>query len=63
MDQYGQFNNGGGGYGGFGGGYGGAEMAMPGGYGLVFRLLKMKIRRMIRAVKSKIVCPHISPEK
>lgn len=36
MDQYGQFNNGGGGYGGFGGGYGGAEMAMPGGYGLVF---------------------------
>ena len=33
MDQYGQFNNGGGGYGGFGGGYGGAEMAMPGGYG------------------------------
>ena len=36
MDQYGQFNNGGGGYGGYGGGYGGAEMAMPGGYGLVF---------------------------
>jgi hypothetical protein len=33
MDQYGQFNNGGGGYGGFGGGYGGGEMAMPGGYG------------------------------
>ena len=45
MDQYGQFNNGGGGYGGFGGGYGGAEMAMPGGYGLVFRLLKMKIQQ------------------
>ena len=32
MDQYGQFNNGGG-YGGFGGGYGGGEMAMPGSYG------------------------------
>ena len=31
MDQYGQFNNGGG-YGGFSG-YGGGEMAMPGGYG------------------------------
>ena len=60
MDQYGQFNNGGGGYGGFGGGYGGAEMAMPGGYGLVFRLLKLKIIRMIRAV---IVVHNILPEK
>ena len=59
MDQYGQFNNGGGGYGGFGGGYGGAEMAMPGGYGLVFRLLKLKIIRMIRA----IVVHNILPEK
>ena len=55
MDQYGQFNNGGGGYGGFGGGYGGAEMTMPGGYGLVFRLPKLKIISMIR--------DNILPEK
>ena len=58
MDQYGQFNNGGGGYGGFGGGYGGAEMAMPGGYGLVFRLRKLKIEQLFCNIFSASVKIH-----